>query len=70
MRNQLFFEIMYEDLSNEELDELIEITEQDLRAFQRLRERMKIGSEAFEEAINLRLEDWKKLSDEKKRRLN
>lgn len=59
---------MYEKLSNEELDDLIEATVNELKALQHLKERAKISNELWNEMIDVRLDDFKALTEERKKR--
>ena len=59
---------MYEGMSDEELDDLIKATENELMALQHLKERAKISNELWNEMIDVRLDDFKALTEERKRR--
>ena len=59
---------MYEGLCDEEPDDLIKATENELRALQHLKERAKISNELWNEMIDVRLDDFKALTEERKRR--
>lgn len=59
---------MYEEMKDEELDDLIKATENELRALQHLKERAKISNELWNEMIDVRLDDFKALTEERKRR--
>lgn len=59
---------MYEGMSDEEPDDLIKATENELRALQHLKERAKISNELWNEMIDVRLDDFKALTEERKRR--
>ncbi|MCR5574370.1 MAG: hypothetical protein K6F78_06075 [Bacteroidaceae bacterium] len=55
-------------MSDEELDDLIKATENELMALQHLKERAKISNELWNEMIDVRLDDFKALTEERKRR--
>lgn len=59
---------MYEKMSNGELDDLIEATVNELKALQHLKERAKISNELWNEMIDVRLDDFKALTEERKKR--
>lgn len=59
---------MYEEMKDEELDDLIKATENELRALQHLKERAKIPNDLWNEMIDVRLDDFKALTEERKRR--
>ena len=55
-------------MSDVELDDLIKATENELMALQHLKERAKISNELWNEMIDVRLDDFKALTEERKRR--
>lgn len=55
-------------MSDEEPDDLIKATENELMALQHLKERAKISNELWNEMIDVRLDDFKALTEERKRR--
>ena len=55
-------------MSDEELDDLIKATENELMALQHLKERAKISNELWNEMIDVRLDDFKALTEERTRR--
>ena len=55
-------------MKDEELDDLIKATENELRALQHLKDRAKISNELWNEMIDVRLDDFKALTEERKRR--
>lgn len=59
---------MYENLKTEELVNLIQVTEQELKAFNSLLKRKKVNSKVWESMIDMRLKDLSELKKEIEKR--
>ncbi len=59
---------MYEKLTTEELVNLIQVTEQELKAFNSLLKRKKVNSEVWVSMIDIRLKDLFELKKEIQKR--